>query len=44
MNLSNNINEYEDDIKVEMELWNEYISKDLIMLPSKCPKCKKILL
>ena len=43
MNLSNNIKEYEDNIKVERELWNEYISKGLIMLPSKCPKCKKNL-
>lgn len=40
MKLENNIKNYEENIEIERELWNEYISKCLIMLPNKCPKCK----
>ena len=41
MNLTNNIKKYEENIQIERELWNEYISKGLIRLAYKCPKCKK---
>jgi len=41
MNLTNNIKKYEENIQIERELWNEYISTGLIRLPNKCPKCKK---
>ena len=35
------IPEYAGNMQIEHKIWNDYISKGLIILPLHCPKCNK---